>query len=73
MVVNNIIFAYINADYLFHIFEGGDSQSEESRLRQYLLRNYSTEIRPVTKASTLTSVKISLTIIQVMDLVRKYK
>ena len=48
---------------------GLKGQSQESILRKYLLRNYSADIRPVINSFTITYVKISLTIIQIMDLV----
>lgn len=51
------------------VTQGIDGKSEESILRQYLLRNYSADIRPVINSFTVTYVKISLTIIQIMDLV----
>lgn len=44
--------------------------SDESILRAYLLSNYSPDVRPVVNASTVTFVNITLTIIQIMDLVR---
>ncbi len=48
-------------------------QSEESALRKHLLMNYSADIRPVVSSLTITYVKISLAIIQIMDLVSKIK
>ncbi len=43
--------------------------SEESRLRKSLLRNYVPEARPVINRTTVTVVDVGLTIIQVMHLV----
>jgi hypothetical protein len=44
-------------------------KSEESILRAYLMANYSADVRPVVNVSTVTYVNITLTIIQIMDLV----
>lgn len=46
-------------------------KSEESFLRAYLLTNYSMDVRPVVNTSTVTTVNISLTVMQIMDLVIK--
>lgn len=44
-------------------------KSEESILRHALLANYTPDVRPVVNVSTPTFVNITLTIIQIMDLV----
>jgi hypothetical protein len=48
-------------------------KSEESILRSYLMANYTPDVRPVVNATTVTYVNITLTIIQIMDLVLKIK
>ena len=53
-------------DYLVPHFH-----SPESRLRATLLESYVTEARPVINTTTMTIVDVGLTIIQVMDLVRR--
>ena len=47
-------------------------KSEESILRAYLMANYSSDVRPVVNVTTVTYVNITLTIIQIMDLVLKF-
>jgi hypothetical protein len=44
-------------------------KSEESILRAHLLANYSSDVRPVVNVSAVTLVNITLTILQIMDLV----
>lgn len=51
------------------IIKGEGWSSDESILRAYLLSNYSNEVRPVINSSTVTYVNITLTVIQIMDLV----
>ena len=46
-------------------------KSEESRLRMQLMSEYSPDIRPVLNASTVTLVNISLSNIQVINMVIK--
>ena len=55
------MFFFSKVDYL---------KSDESILRAFLMTNYSADVRPVVNVSTVTYVNITLTIIQIMDLVR---
>lgn len=57
----------------FIIFDLVESlKSEESILRAHLLTNYSADVRPVVNVSDVTFVNITLTILQIMDLVCYY-
>lgn len=44
-------------------------KSQESQLRQFIMTDYAPDIRPVSNTSTVTFVNISLTNIQIMNLV----
>lgn len=63
-------FEYFSSKYYF-VFEEPQLNSEETRLRRALLRNYVPEARPVINRTTVTVVDVGLTIIQVMHLVSK--
>ncbi|RNA21153.1 neuronal acetylcholine receptor subunit alpha-10-like [Brachionus plicatilis] len=45
-----------------------DLNSDESKLRQYMMTNYAPDIRPVANASSITYVNITLSNLQIMNL-----
>ncbi len=62
-------FDHFNSNKNFFTSDNNEFESEESKLRAELMRNYVPELRPVLNSTTITYVNISLSNIQIMNLV----